>query len=292
VHDLAVSPNGKLLAAGFGDGTAKIWRTTSGGIQQTLTGTGHAVWSVTFSPDGEELATAGEDKTVRIYDVTTGELELDFTEHLRPLRCIVFSPDGKLAASAGLDSTIHVWDSHTGRVRHSFQMRGSSIRSLAFHPDGRRLAGGGAGPDVSIFDVVSGEEVWTEHWNTPLRVWDLAFSPDGNLVAIARGDGAVRLRNADDGTLVHKFGDLAEDLPVALAFSSNGRRLATATARTAVSLWETSSGRSTLSLSHDPATAGVVAFSPDGQALITGGVDGTVRLWPTIDYQSDASSDH
>jgi WD40 repeat protein len=136
---------------------------------------------------------------------------------------------------------------------------------------------------VSVFDVISGEVLWTETGNKPSRVWDVAFSPDGGLLAIGRGDGSIRLRKSEGGTLVAEFGDLAENLPVAVAFSPNGRRLASATSRTAVSLWETASGRNLLSVSRHPSTYGAVAFSPDGQALITGDIHGKVRLWPTID---------
>jgi WD40 repeat protein len=292
VHDLAVSPGGEMLAAGLGDGTASVWRRVTGELLQTFPGNGETVWSVAFSPDGRRIAVACEDKSVKVYELASGELKLHFKEHIRPLRCVVFSPNGELAASAGLDNSILVWDAWTGEVQQSFRMRGPSIRRLAFHPDSRRLAGGGAGPDVSVFDVFSGEELWTETGDKPSRVWDVAFSPDGDLLAIGRGDGRIRLRKSEDGKLVNRFGDLAKNLPVALSFSPNGRRLASATARTAVSLWETASGRNILNISRDSSTFGAIAFLPDGEAVITGDVHGTVRLWPTIDYHTKLVGNH
>ena len=139
---------------------------------------------------------------------------------------------------------------------------------------------------MSVFDVLTSEEVWTRAGDRPLRVWNIAFSPDGRYLAIARGNGAVRLRKSEDGAFVREFGDLAEDIPVAIAFSPNGQRVATATAHTAVSLWETGSGRHILSLSRSPGISAAIAFSPDGQAIVTGDVDGTVRLWPTLDCEA------
>ncbi len=286
VNDLAVSRNGKLLAAAFGDGTVRIWDRATGEIQQTIAVSNKAVWSVVFSASAQQVVVAGDDASVRIYDVDSSRLMLHFKKHIRPLRCAVFSPDGKLVASAGLDRTIHVWDSRTGQLYHSYRMKGPSIRSLVFHPDGRTIAAGGAGGIVNMFKIDSGELLWTKKGDKPTRVWDLALSPDGEFLAIGRGDGNVRLRSSRNGVLVRTFGDLAEGFPVALAYSPSGQRLVTATARTAISLWEPASGRNVLSISRSFTTSGAVAFTPDGEAIVTGDVHGTVHLWPTIQCQS------
>lgn len=283
VQDLAVSPNGEHLAAGFGDGSARIWeRATRRLIFESIES--RPICSVAFSPDSQCLAVVSGDTSVKIYDTTSGKMKFEFREHNRPVHCVAFSADGKLAASAGMGRAIQVWDAETGQVCRTLQMgQGTAIRRLAFHNDSRRLVAGGASPDVGLFDAITGKTVWMKHWRLPLRVWDLNFSPDGKLLAIARGDGSIRVRNVEDGALVQRFGDLAENLPVALAFSPNGRRLVSATARTAVSLWDPASGRNVLTISRCSSTFGAAAFCPDGQAVVTGDIHGTVRLWPTID---------
>jgi N-acyl-D-aspartate/D-glutamate deacylase len=65
----------------------------------------------------------------------------------------------------------------------------------------------------------------------------------------------------------------------ALAFSPDGKTLATGGADKAVRLWDVATGRTTLLLSGHEDTVCAMAFSPDGKTLATGSFDRTVKLW-------------
>ena len=108
---------------------------------------------------------------------------------------------------------------------------------------------------------------------------ECCLEPGWPTLAVARGDGFVRLHDGTDGSLA-RFGTPAHDLPVDLAFSPNGHRLATATEQTGVTLWEIPSGREVLRLSHSITISAAVAFRPGGELLATADRDGAVRLWP------------
>lgn len=75
----AFSPDGKLLAVGFGDGTVCLWETVTGQQLPSLRGHEGLVWKVAFSPDGRSLASGADDSTLLVWDVTgrslTGNLQ-------------------------------------------------------------------------------------------------------------------------------------------------------------------------------------------------------------------------
>ncbi len=103
-------------------------------------------------------------------------------------------------------------------------------------------------------------------------------SPDGTVLAVSTADEhSVRLLDSRTGRSLHVLTGHADD-PAAVAFSPDGRRMATLSYDRTVIVWDVSSG---VALEHldlsEPATA--VAFAPDGLTLYTAGPDRAIRAW-------------
>eukprot|EP00759_Apiculatamorpha_spiralis_P043563 PhF_6_TR40879/c0_g1_i1/m.61828 len=93
------SPDGKRMATGSADNTARIWDAGTGTLIATLTGHYNAVTSVCFSCDCKRIATGSKDNTARIWDVENGTVITTLTGHYKAVTSVCFSPDGKHIAT-------------------------------------------------------------------------------------------------------------------------------------------------------------------------------------------------
>jgi WD40 repeat protein len=323
VLSLAFSPDGHCLASTSEDSTVCLWhipelevsrvRSTHlpspGGVVltpfRTLRGHKQRVIGVAFSPDGQRLATvsgetdhAGE---VKVWDAASGELLANFPgpEVPNPLVQIAFSPDGRRLASGSEKNSVKVWDVTTGHELYAFWGHAAPILNVTFSPDGRRLISAGRDRVVNVWELPAGEPgvstpsrrvldpLWTlaDFSTSP---WSIALSPDGSRLAVGgpRADGNVRVYDMTTGKLLHKLmGDMRI---ISVAFSTDGRRLASAGSDRIVRLWDTTTGQEVLSLRGHEGAVGRVLFSPDGQRLASSSSDGTVRIWDATPFDVNA----
>jgi WD40 repeat protein len=112
---LAVSPDGRYVAAGTVRGPVDVWDARAPRHLETLTGHTRAVTSATFSADGSRLLTTSLDRYPRIWSVKTGETLHALRWHFGPVEAASFSPDGRWIVTAG-PGTAGLGSALTGRL--------------------------------------------------------------------------------------------------------------------------------------------------------------------------------
>jgi WD40 repeat protein len=138
VRAVAFSHDGTLLATGSFDKTVKLWNPATQGEVRTLSGHRERVFSVAFSPDGKALASAGWEEEAKVWHVSTGNMSQGFTHGKGVTRSIAFVDDRCLLTGA-YDGTARLWDRTTAKARLVFGPAGG-VDCVAYAPATRTLA--------------------------------------------------------------------------------------------------------------------------------------------------------
>ena len=285
LRSLAVSPDGRLVAAGGDDGRVRLWtmddilRTGGGTAPRILAGHGAAVWSLVFSPDGTRLAAAGRDRVAHVWDLDDAAATVPAvtcTGHSSELDMVRFSPDGRLVATCSWDGTARLWDAATGVERSVFRAGKGRMSHVAFSPDGARLAVGSNDGVARIHDVATGAELARMEGHEGL-LYGLAWSPDGALLATASLDHTARLWDAATGSARHVL-EGHSGWVRSVAFSPDGTILATASEDGTSRTWDVATGGLRTTTTHDSAVSGL-SFSRDGTRLLARTANLAASVW-------------
>ncbi len=201
---------------------------------------------------------------------------------------IAFSPDGEFLASAVGDGAVKVWNSRTGKLVQTIENahRGYAC-SVAFHPDGRHLASVGADKEVNVWEWRTCLKVFHERCDTVHTVgtaYAAAFRPPDGRQLAAGYDGSVEVWDWKDRRHLHTFA-AGEKQRISVAFSRDGRRLASGNWRGSVKVWDSEAGGEPLHTfpetrdTRHPISA--LAFDKDGGRLAAASFSRHVDIWNT-----------
>jgi WD40 repeat protein len=246
-----------------------------------------------FSPDSKTIAAAGSNGAILFWDALSGQPEAAFVGHQGGIESLALSPDGKFLASVAADGGIMFWNLATARPLPGFHSPKEYFNNVAISPDGQWLAAGiQFRQGVRLLKTLTGEEV-RRFTGCANGEHVLTFSPDGKMLAAGSTDNSdnhrdksIRLWETATGKLLRRIVFPLPARPtggiVCLAFSPDGRFLASGCAGGDVHIWSAANGELYCRLPDHEFWVSSLCFSPDRQTLATTGPERAkkvIRLW-------------
>jgi WD40 repeat protein len=287
VSVVAFSPDGSRVATGSFDGTARIWNPKTGRAMTELMRHQGPVRALQFSCNGSLLATGSLDGLVRIWNASNGSMQGWPLRHFGDVTSVSFSHDDRMLASASGGGFVRIWSVVQPAVEAARIFSHSSrVYSLALSRGTGQLMVTGAGDgSVQLWDSDSGSAIH-EAWRYTGEMSCVAISPEEDVVACGpcgAGRNRIEFRDTATGRV------LGDQLPIrgavqSLAYSPDGKMLATGSANGTLQIWDTVGDRRRgriVRYSEEPSILPIasLAFSPDQKLLAFGSEDRTVRLW-------------
>ncbi|KAL7294385.1 hypothetical protein TKK_0012390 [Trichogramma kaykai] len=240
--------DGTLLATGSYDGYARIW-TTDGRLASTLGQHKGPIFALKWNKRGNYILSAGVDKTTIIWDAASGQCTQQFSFHLAPALDVDWQTNTSFA-SCSTDQCIHVCKLNVDKPIKSFQGHTNEVNAIKWDPQGNLLASCSDDMTLKIWSMKQDnclhnlqahqKEIYTIKWSP---TGPGTQNPNMNLSLVSASfDSTVRLWDIDRGACIYTLTKHTEPV-YSVAFSPDGKFLASGSFDKYVHIWSTLSGQ-------------------------------------------------
>jgi WD40 repeat protein len=283
LEQVCFTPDGKTLISCGWDKTVRFWaveeqQTSWGRETNSLSSSSH-LFSVASTSDGNYLAAAGADGLHVWSRDGNSDWQPFFHSKSATGRSVAIASDNRTLASARSDGSIGLWDIPSRKEIGVLSGFADDIRRVDLSSDGSFVAGATFGGEFRIWALRSGGQPC----ELPLkvgRVHAFAISPDSRTLAVVEsGDcpDPLSIWDLKTASVVQRFAGNPTGTN-ALAFSPDGRIIATADVDETIRIWDLVKGELTSTMHEGVGWVKTIAFAPDGRKIAFGGRNGTVQL--------------
>lgn len=278
INVLKFTPDGRFLVSGLNQDRVAIWDTVTKELRnmdapassaQRAESMDWPTYAISISPDNKFLATPTYNRAIQIWHFRgLKPYKLIKTVNHMPVT-LSFSSDSDWLV-AGLDTDGYVFSWSVGddfRSTDHVKAHEQRVTALKFHPSQLNFVSSSVDGTIKHWEIVD-EAIRAIHsyiGHDQEHVVDIAFSPDGRLLASGSARGQIMLWEVATGKIVAEF--THETVVRAVAFSPDSRLLASGSNDRSLKIWDVVNGDKLLSKKFDHAVR-TVDFSPDGQRLV------------------------
>jgi len=314
------SMDGEIIVTLSSDSTAKIWKTSTGHLIQTIDIKSQSK-VVFFSQDSKYIIIPCEDDSIRCFNTISGILTWIIQGQIKEIKGLtICSPDGNSIVLPD-DSIANVFKIHSGELDATLSGHNGLVNSASFSKDGNYIVTASDDGTTKIWNSSSYKLLRTINCNTGNKIFKAIFSPDGkhiatcddgntaeiwdtqtgNLVArleshtksvfstvtsadgkffLTLDDSIVKVWNSVNGSFCFRIFEPGKQITSAI-FSSDGNNILTSSGDKTIKIWETSTGKIHSTIEVLD-TVKLAIFSPDGKFIVTCNEENTIRFFSTI----------
>ncbi len=254
VYALAVSPDGKSIAAGCGApgrlGETRVFDLATGNLVTVLGSTADVVLDIAYSPQGDRLAVGAADGLIRVFEVATGKEQFVISSHSDWVTAIAWNSDGTKLASASRDKTCKVFDAKNGELLITYSAHAQPVKGVAFHPDGAEVYSAGSDNKIQRWKIADAAK--TAEIAFGGEVYKLPLS--GEFLFATSADKTVRQFNAKTHQQVRSHAG-HKDWALSVAYHAGTKRIASGGFDGEIKIWNADDGNPIVTFIAAPGAA-------------------------------------